>query len=310
MAKFIRRALVFLLVACGLVLLLPAEKVPATGGWLVRAGAESRTLQLQRAPGPLNIRYVRKGQGPVVILIHGLASSAYTWAEVIDPLSRNFDVIAIDLPGFGASSQPGDLSFDDLPRAVLGLMDSLEVKKAHFVGNSMGGAVSLLLAARHRERAGHVVILDSAGFRMRPAERPFMIRVLGSDAAGFLSDRLPIIRTLTAATLRSLMKDDTRVSEERIDEYLAPLLRPGALAAARSLLRSSLDEAFVSDLRLIEAKTLIVWGRYDPWLPEQDADRFVAAVRGSRKVVLETGHMPQEEKPAEVARLIGDFLIS
>jgi pimeloyl-ACP methyl ester carboxylesterase len=310
--KIARRAVVFLIIALGVLFLLPAEKAPLAGGWLVRNGLESRTVRLPRGPlgASLDVRYVRAGQGPTVILIHGLASSIYTWAEVIGPLSKSFDVIALDLPGFGASSQPGDLSFNDLPRAVIGLMDALQIKKAHFVGNSMGGAVSLLMAARQRERVDHVAILDSAGFRMRLAERPFMIRVLGSEAAGFFADRLPIRRALTSVTLRHLMQDDARVSPERIDEYLAPLLRPGALAAARSLLRSPLDEAFVSDLGLIEAKTLVVWGRLDPWLPETDADLFVAKIRTARKVVLETGHMPQEEKPAEVARLVGEFLIS
>jgi pimeloyl-ACP methyl ester carboxylesterase len=70
------------------------------------------------------------------------------------------------------------------------------------------------------------------------------------------------------------------------------------------------DERFVADLGSIQAKTLVVWGRFDAWLPESQADSFVAGIRGSRKVVLETGHMPQEENPAEVVRLLGDFLIS
>jgi pimeloyl-ACP methyl ester carboxylesterase len=66
----------------------------------------------------------------------------------------------------------------------------------------------------------------------------------------------------------------------------------------------------VANLASVQAKTLVLWGRFDPWLPESHADRFVAEIKGARKVVLETGHLPQEERPAEVARLIGDFLIS
>ena len=306
MAKFVRRGLVLLLIMGVLLVLLPAERVPPTGQWLVRAGLTPLTVSV----GRLDIRYVRKGQGPTLILIHGLASSMYTWSDVIEPLSRSFDVIALDLPGFGASSQPADLSFEELSGAVPGLMDALGVTRAHLVGNSLGGAVSLLLAARQPQRVDHVVVLDSAGFRMKLSERPFMIRFLGSRSAGFLGDRIPIRRVLTGATLRHLIHDDTRVTAERIDEYLAPLLRPGALVSARSLLLSPLDEGFVPDLRAIEAKTLVVWGRFDPWLPQEDADRFVAAIKGARKVILETGHMPQEEQPAEIARLVGEFLLS
>jgi pimeloyl-ACP methyl ester carboxylesterase len=286
-------------------LLLPAERMPATGQWLVRAGLESRTVRI----GRLDVRYVRKGQGPTIILIHGLGSSIYTWSDVILPLAERFDVIALDLPGFGASSQPLDLTFDDHPTTVIGLMDALGVTRAHLAGNSLGGAISLLLAARTPERVDRLVVLDSAGLKMKPAERPFVIQLLGSKAAAAFVEGLPVRRWLTAATLRQLFHDRTRVTEERIDEMAAPLLRPGALASARSLLLSRLDERFLPDLRLIQAKTLVIWGRFDPWLPESQADVFVAEIQGSRKIVLETGHMPQEERPDEVARLIGDFFI-
>lgn len=269
-------------------------------------GLEPKVIRL----GRLDVRYVRKGQGPSIILIHGLASSVYSWSEVIGPLSEKFDVVALDLPGFGGSSQPADLSFDDLPRAVLGLMDALGISNAHLVGHSMGGAVALLLAARQRDRVGRVVVLDSAGFNLGPDERPFMVRVLAWRATGLAARRLPVRRFLTGATLRHLFQDETRVTGERIDEYVAPLLRPGALEAVRSLLLSRVDEGFEADLGSIQAKTLVVWGRFDPWLPESHADRFVARIKGSRKVVLETGHLPQEERPAEAVRLIGEFLIS
>lgn len=314
----IARPLLVLLLALGLgavaVLLLPAEKVPPTGAWLQRAGLEPQVLRVkggETAGGrSLDVRYVRAGQGPTVILVHGLASSIYSWAGVIGPLSQSFDVIALDLPGYGGSSQPADLAFDDLPAAVTGVMDALGVARAHFVGNSMGGAVALLMASRAAERVDHVVILDSAGFGMKPNERPFMVQVLGSPAAGFFAARLPIRRGLTAATLHHLIRDDSVVTDERIDEYVAPLMRPGALESTRALLLSRLDERFLPDLAAVRAKTLVVWGRYDPWLPESHADRFVAAIAGSRKVLMETGHMPQEEKPVDVARLIGEFLIS
>jgi pimeloyl-ACP methyl ester carboxylesterase len=314
---------VLLLILGGAIFLLPAEKTPQTGRWLTRAGLESRVVTLPRGdagalPGGqvgqpsqrLDIRYVRAGTGPTVILIHGLASSIYSWADVIGPLSAKFDVVAIDLPGFGASSQPGDLSFDDNPQAVVRLMDVLGIEKAHFVGNSMGGALSLFLAARHPTRVDRVIVLDAAGFAMKPDERPFLVQLLASGATGAIAERLPVRRGLTRAALNHLIRDRSRVTEERIDEYVAPLQRPGALEATRSLLRSRFDERFVADLGLIRAKTLVVWGRFDPWLPLEDADRFVAAIGGARKVVLETGHMPQEEKPAEVAQLIGEFLIS
>lgn len=306
MAKFARRAFVLLLVLGVVALLLPAEKAPLAGRWLSRAGLEAKTLRV----GRFDVRYVRKGQGPSVILIHGLASSIYSWSEVIGPLSEKFDVIALDLPGFGASSKPADLVFAEYEPTLVGLMNALGVSKAHFVGNSMGGAVSLLMGARERDRVDHLVILDSAGFNLKPGERPFLARLLANRATESVVGRWPIKRVLARLFLRRLIHDETRITEERIDEYVTPFLDQGALGSARSLLLSRVDENFEKDLGAIDAKTLILWGRFDPWLPLSHADRFVAAIKGARKVILETGHMPQEERPAEVARLIGDFLIS
>ncbi len=269
-------------------------------------GLESKHAKV----GRFDLRYVRKGQGPPVILLHGLASSIYSWAEVIGPLSERFDVVALDLPGFGASSKPADLSFADYEPTLLGLMDALNLPKANFVGNSMGGAVSLLMAARQPERVSGLVILDSAGFNLAPGDRPFLARLLANRAAGSLAERLPVKRLLTRLFLRRLIEDETRITEERVNEYEAPFLEPDALASARSLLLSRVDERFQEGLSRVQARTLVVWGRFDPWLPLSHADGFVAAIKDARKVVLETGHMPQEERPAEVARLIGDFLVS
>ncbi len=306
MVRFARRAAVALLIALPILFLLPAEKGGATGRWMTRDRLQPKTMKV----GRFDVRYVRTGEGPPLILIHGLASSAYTWSEVIGPLSLRFDVMALDLPGFGASSQPDDLSFADYGPAMVGFMDALGVEKAHLAGNSMGGAVALQMAARLSSRVDRLVLLDSAGFNLREGERPFLVRLLGSQTMGLVADRLPMKRLFTRSTLSYLLKDPARLTEERIEEYVAPFLRPGAMASARSLLRSRIDEGFVADLGRIQAKTLVLWGRFDPWLPESHADRFVAEIKGARKVVLETGHMPQEEQPEEVARLIGDFLIS
>jgi alpha-beta hydrolase superfamily lysophospholipase len=105
------------------------------GAWLATASLQARyeTIEGRR------VRYVRTGSGPAVVLVHGFGSSLYTWKDVIPLLAVGHDVVALDLPGFGESEQPTDLSFDDLPGAVLGLMDRLGIERAALVGNSMGG---------------------------------------------------------------------------------------------------------------------------------------------------------------------------
>jgi len=283
------------------------DRPPVTpGSWLAAAGLEARyeTVASQR------VRFVRAGTGSAVVLIHGFGSSIYTWKDVIPALAVRHDVIALDLPGFGESDRPADLSLDAFPAAVIGLMDRLGIERTALVGNSMGGATAAIVAATAPERVSRLVLLDAAGFNMEPEARPFMVRLTTSWAAPVLG-LLPGKRLLVERSLRQVFHDDTLVTEERVSEYLAPAQRPGTFPALRSLGASlrARPEAVAAALSAISAPTLVIWGDDDRWIPIAHADRFVAGIKGARKVVIPAcGHVPQEEKPAEVARLVLEFL--
>lgn len=278
----------------------------APGSWLAAASLEARHETI----GGHRIRYVRAGAGPAVVLVHGFGSSLYTWKDVIPALAVAHDVVALDLPGFGQSDQPADLSFEDFPRAVLGLMDRLGIERAALVGNSMGGATVAVVAAEHPHRVSALVLVDAAGFNLGPSERPRMVSVAMSRAGALLA-RLPGKRLVVEASLRQVFHDAAHVTPERVSEYLAAARRPGTFPAIRSLGTSTGDrQAVVAQaLPRVQAPTLVVWGDDDRWIPIAHADRFVAAIPGARKVVIPAcGHVPQEEKPGEVSRLLLDFL--
>jgi pimeloyl-ACP methyl ester carboxylesterase len=108
-----------------------------------------------------------------------------------------------------------------------------------------------------------------------------------------------------------VFRDPALITKERYDEYLAPLVRPGALASMRSLLATRGREAarFTEVVRQVRAPTLVVWCREDSWIPVAQADLFEAAISGARQQILDgCGHMPQEERPAEVVQLVEGFL--
>jgi pimeloyl-ACP methyl ester carboxylesterase len=277
-----------------------------TGRWLAAAGLEPRfeTVAGRR------IRFVRRGSGPAIVLLHGFASSIYTWKDVLPVLARDHDVVALDLPGFGHSELPPDLAFDEYPAVVTGLLDRLGLARAVVVGNSLGGAVAAMVAGGRPERVDGLVLVDAAGFNLEEGRRPWPIRVVGSPPVAAVLDRLPLRRALVETSLRQVFFDDALVTGERVDEYLEPILRPGTLRAMRSVLasRSTKPDAVQNLLPKVEAPALILWGRDDVWIPPGDADRFAAVLPRSRKVVLDRcGHMPQEERPDEVARLIAEF---
>jgi pimeloyl-ACP methyl ester carboxylesterase len=302
-----RRALAVVVLAfLGFVLLWPEDRPGPTGGWLRAAGLEPRFETIDG----LRVRYVRAGSGPGLLLLHGFASSIYTWKDVLPELARRYDVVALDFPGFGESDQPPDLDAARYPAFVLALLDRLGIRKAAVVGNSMGGAVAVVIAGSHPERITTLVLLDSAGFDLAAHERPLILR-LTVTPLGSLADRLPVRGLLVRAGLRQVFHDPSLVTTERHDEYLAPLLRPGALASMRSLLltRTSERTPLLEAASRVQARTLVVWGRDDRWIPVEQADRCASAIRGARKVVLEDcGHLPQEERPRDVVRLVEEFL--
>ena len=279
---------------------------PGVGDWLDPA----RLVPRERALAGHRIRFVRTGQGPPVVLIHGLASSLFTWKALLPRLAVRHDVLALDLPGFGGSEQPPDLSFDDLVEVVPALLDALGLERASLVGNSLGGATAAAVAARWPDRVPALALIDAAGFQQGPGDMPAALRLAAADPTGLLA-RLPLRRPLVRLALRQVFHDDSKVTEERVEEYLAPMLRPGAVASLRSLLSAPPGE--LERLRRalpgIRAAALIVWGREDAWVPVAHAERFREAIPGARVELLEgCGHMPQEECPEVLLGVLAPFL--
>jgi len=151
-----------------------------------------------------------------------------------------------------------------------------------------------------------LVLIDAAGYNFKLADRPFVLR-LAAGVPAPLAEVLPL-RPLVTLALRQVFHDDRLVTPERLAEYLAPLRRPGAAAAVRALLLGTDDLGFPEVVRSVHAPTLVIWGRYDTWIPARDAARFAADIPGARVAFVEAGHMPQEERPAETAALIEEFL--
>lgn len=278
-----------------------------TGAWMQRAGLTPRWARLAGR----HVRYVHAGRGPRLLLLHGFASSIYTWAAVLPVLARDHEVVAVDLPGSGASDLPADLAWSDLPPVVVALLDRLGWSQATLVGNSMGGALAVMVAARQPERVNALVLIDSAGFNLEPAQRPRLVQWVASPALAGLLEHLPVRRLLVEVGLRQVFHDDSLVTAERVEEYVQPLQRPGWLRATRSLLRSRAHEAqaFPALLASSRQPTLIVWGRDDRWIPLAQARQFQEALPGARLVVLEDcGHTPQEERPTELLQVLATFL--
>src|SRR6202161_3129472 len=127
----------------------------------------SRIMSTSTQAGTLHrpsITYVQKGSRPALLLIHGMAGSLGTWRSVIDPLARNATVLAVDLPGHGASSPGGgDYSLGSLAACLRDVLTALGHDRATLVGHSLGGGIAMQFSYQFPEMTERLVLVSSGG---------------------------------------------------------------------------------------------------------------------------------------------------
>ena len=260
----------------------------------------------------VNYHYMEyPGTGRDIFLLHGFASSTYTWKKVIPHLTgKGYHVWALDMKGFGWSDKPEDAKYDTitLMQEVNKWMEVMGLKDAVFVGNSLGGAIAVLMALEHPDKTDLLVLIDSAGY---PIDKPFVIKMAKIPLAGEIT-KLFFGRWVVERTLKEVMFNDDKVTEEQIDAYFKRMSTENALDAQVALARSLDFEAIsIYSKRIPEIKnrTLIIWGENDEWIPLESGHKFRKDLSNSTLVIFpECGHIPQEEKPEQTAKSIIDFI--
>jgi pimeloyl-ACP methyl ester carboxylesterase len=244
---------------------------------------------------------------PPIVFVHGFLSSSATWKRVLAPIGADHPAIAVDLPGLGNSDRPWpyDYSAGGAAAALLKFLDARDIRRAVLVGNSLGGAVCLIVAAARPDRVAALVLVDSAfpGVTIPLGFRSLRTPLLGDVQMEFL------VRPVIAYTLRHrLYARSERVTEETISDWWHPIPVPGTRRAVLAFVRTS-EKGYENLLAKIETPTLVVWGKEDHLLPASDGFRLASEIRGAQLVVLpDAGHLPQEETPAAFARTVAGFL--
>ncbi|MDB4965570.1 MAG: hypothetical protein JWN44_1259 [Myxococcales bacterium] len=255
----------------------------------------------------------QQGRGEPLLLIHGWMMSHWYFRPIIDALSADYEIFALDLPGFGESDRPApdafayDLgAYADIVDAVMG---ELGLARADVIGASMGGGVALTLAARHPDRVQRLVLAASAVYP--PPLRALDARLALTPVLGPLVFRHLFGRRDFARGCRSFSVRDGRcLDDEWIDYFWARLNRAGGLDAAYACMRTltSMSENNADPGR-VRAPTLLVWGDEDRLVPLAHGKRLARAIAGARlEIVPAAGHMPFIERPAEFLRVVRPFL--
>ena len=263
----------------------------------------------------VNVHYVEAGEGPPLVLVHGLGASHVTWYENIQPLAdAGFHVLAPDLPGHGDSDKPKSINYDPPAGANLldSFLDSIDVRRAALVGNSAGGLVSALYALEHPHRVDRLILVAAGGLGR---EMTWFLRLCSLPVLGEIVYQ-PWLQSMGQLNRKMLFHRPPRSADEVFSELDRVRSLPGSRQATLRSIRSSInywglrEQRFILDrLSQLTMPVLTVWGENDLILPVEHASSVRDALPSSLvKIIPECGHWPHMEKADEFNQLLTLFM--
>lgn len=239
------------------------------------------TIQQQAKVGPLTVHYEVAGEGPAVVLIHGLSGSGRWWVHNVPALAQRYQVYSVDLVGFGRSRGQRLV----LREAAGWLTEWLQVAgiaHAHLVGHSMGGYIATEVAATAPEAVRRLVLVDALVLPM---------------GAGLVRHTLDLARAARYMSLSFL-----------------PVLVGDFLRAGPSTMWQATREVLSADLahRLgeVQAETLVIWGENDTLLNPELGRKLAEKLAKARFICVKgAGHNPMWDRPQRFNELVLDFLV-
>jgi 4,5:9,10-diseco-3-hydroxy-5,9,17-trioxoandrosta-1(10),2-diene-4-oate hydrolase len=261
------------------------------------------------------VHYQRAGEGRPLLLLHGLVGSARNWRRNISFLSRDSNVYAIDLFNMGESERvPGlDAGLEATADRLVAYMDAVGLKEADIAGHSHGGAVAMMLAARHPDRVRRLILFAPAN--------PFCD--LGKQLISFYQTRfgawfarlIPFFpRMLKATALSRMYGDPRRVSKGALEGYTEHLNIPGTIDHVLQIV-----ERWFVDMRLLhsalvglaEKPALLIWGDRDRAVGLRSARELQRTLPKSSLLILPgVGHIAFEEMPDICNQAMRDWLVN
>jgi pimeloyl-ACP methyl ester carboxylesterase len=262
------------------------------------------------------VAYRSGGQGPVLLLLHGIAGSSGTWLAAMHLLKNDFTVVAPDFLGHGKSAKPlGDYSLGNHASGVRDFLQVLDIDRVTVVGQSFGGGVALQFAYQFPELCERLVLVDAGGLGrevswllrlitlpaveyVMPVLFPGFAREWGDSVVKFLGDRgLRSARGMEMwRAYRSLTEQENR---QAFGRTMRAVIDPGGQsvsAASRLYLAAHMP-------------TLIVWGEEDRIIPVSHAYQAHEAIADSRlEIMTGVGHFPHAEEPIRFVEILRDFL--
>ena len=251
------------------------------------------------------IAYARAGTGPTLVLLHGIGASMHAWRFVFRPLSQRYAVVALDLPGFGASdpAPDGDYGLDAQARRVRSALLSLRIDRCFLVGSSMGGALALWLSQLDPDVFPKVAALAPA---VDPRLVPRGLRSLRAVARA-IGPRIP--KRAMRLVLRKIVARPELVDEASVERYMRPFhARRETTDAFWSALGLLADNRLTTDLAHPRSHVLILRGQGDAIVKRKSVERYLKLAPNASFVEHPTaGHHVMEDEPDWTARQLAAF---
>jgi pimeloyl-ACP methyl ester carboxylesterase len=273
----------------------------------------ARQIELHGHP----VTYHQVGEGPAVLLIHGITSSSRTWRAVMPGLAERHTVIAPDLLGHGRSAKPrGDYSLGGYASGLRDLLVALEIPRVTVVGHSLGGGVAMQFAYQFPDRLDRLVLVDSGGLG---EEVSIVLRAATLPGAEYV---LPLLASgplrAAGAALGSVLgrvglkaNADVRGLAEGFESLGDAAARRAFVHTARSVLDPTGQRVDATDRLYLAAHvpSLVVWGERDRMIPLAHGRQAHALMPNSRFEVFEgAGHFPFNDDPERFVALVNDFM--
>lgn len=270
------------------------------------------------ATPPINLYHEIYGSGEPLLCLHGFGASLYSWRNFVGPLSKDWQLILIDLKGAGKSPKPNDTLYSPFDHASL-IYDFIlqhDLRNLTLIGNSFGGALSLLLSMMLAEksesaRLKSLILIDAGAYKEFV---PLYLRILSFPILNVAVAYLVPSKFAARSVLCQAYYDFSKVTKDQIAAYAAPLSTPGArhalLETGKQIIPPNIDD-LVAKYKEIKVPTLIIWGKQDKVISVKAGELLDQAIPNSTlKVIDQCGHAPQEEEPEETVALLLEFLKS
>lgn len=250
----------------------------------------------------MQVHFKREGRGPTIVLLHGSGSSLHCFDQVVPPLTSTYEVVRLDLPGFGLTGPRPDRDYriETYVSFLERFVAALAIGRFSIAGNSLGGNIAWNFALDYPEKVQGLILMNATGYPEKSL--PAAMRLVRNPLARAVLRRW-IPRGATARNLRNAIGSRMpQVEESLIDRVHALTNRPGNRQAFIDLANTSQRDRS-AEIRRIKVPTLVLRG------DSIDGQHFARDIAGSRELVYEgIGHLLPDEAPFEVATAISDHL--